>query len=121
MLATRAHGDYGIQATFGEVEELEVSLAKYREQREKAGKPRPPTDATYHRQYVGFVSTVGSIHHSERFIYGNIYPDYALQRGAADSESKQPVGVGDGGSAFWGMVDRVATKTFEDPQFNGRG
>jgi len=109
------------QPSAKEVDELEVSLAKYLEQREKAGKPNPPTDATYHRQYVGFVSTAGSIHHSERFIYGNFYPDYALQHGAADSESRQAFGVCDGGSAFWGIVYRVSAKTFEDPQFNGRG
>lgn len=102
-----------------EVDELEVSLVKYLEQREKAGKSIPPKDVTYHRQYLGFVSSAGSTQPGERFIYGNFYPDSA-RHWAAGSESTRAFGVCDGGPAFWGIVYRVSTKTFEDPHFNGR-
>jgi len=103
-----------------EIDELEASLGKYLDEREKARSPNPPIGATFRRQYVGFVGKVGSIHQGERFIYGNFYPDEA--RGdAPDSESKEPVGVCDGGPAFWGIVYRISRKTFEDLEFNGRG
>ena len=108
------------QPSAKEVDELELSLGKYLEERERAGKPNPPIDATYHRQYVGFVGKVGSIHQGERLIYGNFYPDSVLRLGTPGSESTQPVGVCDGGPAFWGIVYRVSTKTFEDLEFNGR-
>lgn len=80
------------------------------DQREKAGKTVPPKGTKYHVQYVGF------IRNSERYIYGNFYP--ASQESGA-YEERQAVQVCDGGHAFWGIVYRLKTRTFEDPQFNG--
>lgn len=96
-----------------DVDELELALAKYLEARERAGQETPPKGQTYHRQYVGF--TKGS----ERFIYGNFYPASAAVGFWKDKESKQPFAVCDGGPAFWGIVFRVPTKTFEEMRFNG--
>ena len=93
-----------------DLDELEGSLAKYLNAREKAGKTVPPERAKYHRQYVGFTRN------GERFIYGNFYPAGAEFR---QYESSKPVQVCDGGHVFWGIVYRVKTKTFEEPQFNG--
>ena len=106
-----------------EIDVLEVSLAKYLEQREKDGKSIPPK-GLYHRQYVGFVSQVGSVHNSERFIYGNFYPDAKeilsdWRDGRPRDEAKGPMDICDGGPAFWGIVYQVSTKTFEAPEFNG--
>jgi hypothetical protein len=107
------------QPSTKEVDELEASLAKYLEQHEKAGKSVPPK-GSYHRQYVGFVAGARSVHRAERFIYANFYLDTAVPPNWG-SESAQAMAVCDGGPAFWGIVYRVSTKTFEDPQFNGRG
>lgn len=101
------------------VDELEASLAKYLEQRDKAGKSGPPK-GSYHRQYVGFVTGARSVYPGERFIYVNFYLDTTVPPNWGN-ESAQPMAVCDGGPAFWGIVYRVSTKTFEDPQFNGRG
>ena len=108
-----------------EIDELEVSLAKYLEQREKDGKRTAPK-ALYHRQYVGFVSRVGSVHNGERFIYGNFYPDAKeiltdWRDGRPLDEATWPMDICDGGPAFWGIVYRVSTKIFENPEFNGGG
>jgi hypothetical protein len=93
-----------------DLDELEASLAKYLNEREKAGKTVPPRSVTYHRQYVGFTRN------GERLVYGNFYPASAeLLR----HESSEPVQVCDGGHVFWGIVYRVTTKTFEELQFNG--
>ena len=93
-----------------DLDELETSLAKYLKEREKGGKPVPPKRARYHRQYVGFTRN------GERFIYGNFYPAGAE---FLANESSKPVQVCDGGPVFWGIVYRVKTQTFEEPQFNG--
>ena len=98
-----------------DVDELELALTKYLETREKAGQEAPPKGQAYHRQYVGF--TKGS----ERFIYGNFYPASAAAGLWKDKESRQALVVCDGGPAFWGIVFRVSTKTFEDIRFNGLG
>lgn len=79
-------------------------------EREKVGKTVPPKNIGYHRQYVGFTQK------GERFIYGNFYPGGEEFR---KSEAHEPVQVCDGGHVFWGIVYRVKTKTFEEPQFNG--
>jgi hypothetical protein len=93
-----------------DVDELELSLMKYLGDREKSGKHTPPKNVSYHRQYVGFTSK------GERFIYGNFYP---AGKEFSAHESEQAVQVCDGGPIFWGIVYRVETKTFEEPQFNG--
>jgi hypothetical protein len=107
------------QPSTKEVDELESLLSKYLEQREKAGKSVPPK-GSYHRQYVGFVTGARSVHPGERFIYANFYLDTTVPPNRGN-ESLQPMAVCDGGPAFWGIVYRVSTKSFEDPQFNGRG
>jgi hypothetical protein len=107
------------QPSTNEVDELEASLAKYLEQREKAGKTVPPK-GSYHRQYIGFVTGPRSVNPAERFIYANLYLGTTVPPNWG-SESAQPMAVCDGGPAFWGIVYRVSTKTFEDPQFNGLG
>jgi hypothetical protein len=84
------------------------------EERKKFGKSVPLEKTKYHRQYIGFVRN------GERFIYGNFYPDSALGHDAKFDETTQPLMVCDGGPAFWGIVYRVSTKTFEEPAFNGR-
>jgi len=96
------------------------------EQRHEAGKSIPPEGAAYHRQYVGFVSKVGSAHHEERFIYGNFYADSEEIRSGWSTfiranEATQPIMACDGGAVFWGIAYRVSTKTFGDPEFNGGG
>jgi hypothetical protein len=96
-----------------DLDDLEASLAKYLDQREKAGKTVPPKETKYHRQYVGF------IRNRERYIYGNFYP--ALDDIGNINEARQAVQVCDGGLAFWGIVYRLKDGTFEDPQFNGIG
>ena len=101
-----------------EVDELEASLPKYLEKRHKAGK-MVPAAGLYHRQYVGFVAGAQSAHPGERFIYANFYPGSEIP--ATFDESAQPMLICDGGSAFWGIVYRVSTKSFEAPKFNGVG
>ena len=98
-----------------DIDELEAALPKYLNTRRKAGRETPPSAQAYHRQYVGF--TKGS----ERFIYGNFYPASAVKGAWRGRESSQAVRVCDGGPAFWGIVFRVSSKTFEDIQFNGLG
>jgi hypothetical protein len=100
-----------------DIDELETSLARYLDERLKAGKENPPKGTKYHRQYVGF------IRNGERYIYGNFYPAdlYSPSSKVRVDESKQPVGVCDGGPVFWGIVYRVQTKSFEEPHFNGFG
>jgi hypothetical protein len=93
-----------------DIDHLEIALAKYLKARERAGRPIPPKETKYHRQYVGFVRN------GERYIYGNFYPG---DRAFVTRESRQAVQVCDGGSVFWGIVYRLSTKSFEDPQFNG--
>jgi hypothetical protein len=101
------------QPSPSEIDELEVSLRIYLDTRAKTDQAVPPGKQNYHRQYVGFVRK------SEKFIYGNFYPAFAVA--GHSNESKQPVGVCDGGPAFWGIVFRVSTKTFEEISFNGFG
>ena len=98
-----------------ELDDLEASLAKYLDERESAGKQNPPKGATYHRQYLGFIQD------GEQYVYGNFYPAdrYTPSLRARIDESKQAVRVCDGGPAFWGIVYRVKTKSFEEPHFNG--
>jgi len=98
-----------------DVDNLELALAKYLETREKAGQANPPKGQAYHRQYAGFTKQ------SERFIYGNFYPASSATGFWKDKESKQVFRVCDGGPAFWGIVFRVSTKTFEEIHFNGFG
>jgi hypothetical protein len=93
-----------------DIDDLEVLLAKYLTERDKAGKTTPPKGTKYHRQYTGFVQN------GERFIYGNFYP---AGEGFRRYESRRPVQVCDGGHVFWGIVYRVKTKTFEELAFNG--
>ncbi len=95
-----------------DLDDLEVSLGKYLDQLDKTGKTIPPKGTKYHRQYVGFVRN------GERYIYGNFYP--AGDEFSID-EARQAVQVCDGGHAFWGIIYRVKTRTFEEPQFNGFG
>jgi hypothetical protein len=96
-----------------EVEELELALPGFLVAREKSGRQVPPKDVTYHRQYVGFVEN------GERFIYANLYPAYVVKE-AELNEATRPIVICDGGSAFWGLVYRLSTKTFGEPHFNGR-
>ena len=98
-----------------DIDQLEVALAKYLDDRAKAGRETPPQAQSYHRQYVGF--TTGS----ERYIYGNFYPASAVTGFWKDKESKHALGVCDGGPLFWGIVFRVSTKTVEEIRLNGRG
>jgi|1185.fasta_scaffold108965_2 hypothetical protein len=98
-----------------DIDELEGSLPKYLQQRANAGEEIPPQGQAYHRQYVGFTRK------AERYIYGNFYPARAATGYWKAKESKQAVVVCDGGPAFWGIVFRVSTKTFEEIQFNGLG
>jgi hypothetical protein len=100
-----------------DINELETSLAKYLDDRLQAGKVNPPKESKYHRQYVGF------IRNGERYVYGNFYPAalYSPSSKVRVDESKQPMGVCDGGPVFWGIVYRVQTKSFEEPHFNGVG
>jgi hypothetical protein len=101
------------QPSVSEVEELERALPKFLTEREKSGAQVPPKDAAYHRQYVGFIEN------GERFIYANVYPS-SVVREAAPYEAKRPIVVCDGGSAFWGIVYRMSTRTFGEPHFNGK-
>lgn len=98
-----------------DIDDLELSLTKYLDERGKTGKPNPPKSTRYRRQYVGFLRK------GERFIYGNFYPAdlYAPSEKFRIDESKQAVQICDGGAVFWGIVYRVKTKTFEEPYFNG--
>jgi len=97
-----------------DIDELEALLVKNLDERERAGKQNPPKGTKYHRQYVGFVRN------GERFVYGNFYPaDVYSGIKIRIDESKQAVMVCDGGPVFWGIVYRIKTKTFEEPQFNG--
>jgi hypothetical protein len=98
------------QPSASDVEQLELALPAFLIEREKSGKQVPPKGSPYYRQYVGFSEN------GERFIYGNFFPAYTE---TALHESTQPVLVCDGGSAFWGVVYRVSTKSFDEPQFNG--
>jgi len=107
------------QPSASEIAEVESSLETYLVSREKEGKAIPPKGSGYRRQYVGFVARVGANHKTERFIYGNFYP-YTLPEAELKSESSRPVMVCDGGPAFWGIVYRLSTKTFEQIAFNGR-
>jgi len=96
-----------------DIDQLELALAKYLDDRAKAGLQTPPKAQSYHRQYVGFTNG------SERFIYGNFYPANAATGFWKDKESKQAFGVCDGGPSFWGIVFRVSTRTVEEIRFNG--
>lgn len=98
-----------------DIDILEAALPKYLKTRRKVDRETPPPGLAYHRQYVGF--TKGS----ERFIYGNFYPARVVKGAWKGKESRQAVRVCDGGPAFWGIVFRVSTKTFEEMQFNGLG
>jgi hypothetical protein len=102
------------QPSVSDVEQLELALPAFLIEREKSGKQVPPKKSPYHRQYVGFAEN------GERFIYGNFFPA-DMGKEAALNESTRPVVVCDGGPAFWGVVYRVSTKSFEEPHFNGRG
>jgi hypothetical protein len=101
-----------------EIDELEIALQKYLESREKAGKPIPPKNIAFHRQYIGFMKRVGSGPQEELFIYGNFY-GVPLVMGEKFDESAQPVGVCDGGDAFWGIIYKPSTKTIVEIAFNG--
>lgn len=96
-----------------DINDLEIALTKYLNARAKEGRPHPPNGINYHRQYVGF------FRNGERFIYGNFYPPADQRYGKY--EGLRPIGMCDGGDTFWGIVYRVKTKTFEEPQFNGIG
>lgn len=101
-----------------QIDDLEMRLVTFLEEREKAGKENPPRVKGYHRQYVGIVM------HGERYIYGNFYPDdksvlYDPRDGKRIDESMVPRVVCDGGPVFWGIVYRLSTKTFDAPRFNG--
>jgi len=98
-----------------DVDELETYLSKYLEAGRKGNQAMPPSGQAYHRQYVGFTRN------SERFIYGNFYPASAASDFSKDNEAKQALVVCDGGPAFWGIVFRVSTKSFEEIRFNGFG
>lgn len=100
------------QPTVPEVEELELALPGFLAERDKSGRKVPPKDVAYHRQYVGFVEN------GERFIYANLYPAYVVKE-TAGNETTRPIVICDGGSAFWGIVFRLSTKTFGEPHFNG--
>lgn len=102
-----------------DVDELEIALGKYLVQRDNAGKPIPPKNRAYHRQYVGFIKQGASGQQKERFIYANFYPESVSSELRSFDESAHVVGICDGGPAFWGIVYRVSTKTFEDIAFNG--
>jgi hypothetical protein len=95
-----------------DIDQLELALAKYLEDRARAGQQTPPQAQSYHRQYVGFTNG------SERFIYGNFYPASAATGLWKDKEAKRAFGVCDGGPAFWGIVFRVSSKTVEEIRFN---
>jgi hypothetical protein len=95
-----------------DLDDLEILLAKYLDQRATAGEAVPPKGAKYHRQYVGF------IRNGERYVYGNFYP---ANNETGIYEASHAVQVCDGGPVFWGIVYRVKTRTFEEIQFNGFG
>ncbi len=103
------------QPSSEDIDELERALPKYLEQRVRTGEEVPPERQAYHRQYVGFARK------GERYIYGNFYPASAATGYWKARESKQAFVVCDGGPAFWGIVFRVSTKTFEEIHFNGLG
>jgi hypothetical protein len=102
------------QPSVSDVEELELALPRFLAEREKSGRQVPPKDTPYHRQYVGFVEN------GERLIYANVYPS-SVTKEATVNEATRPIAICDGGSAFWGVVYRVSTETFEEPHFNGVG
>ena len=102
------------QPSASDVEQLELALPAFLIERVKSGKEVPSKGSPYHRQYVGFSEN------GERFIYGNFFPADTVKEMSLN-ESTRPVLVCDGGSAFWGVVYRVSTKSFEEPQFNGQG
>ena len=89
---------------------LEKMLFPYLDHREKEGKPIPPKNQRYHRQYVGIVVNGNDI------IYGNFY----LARETSRSERSTPVLVCDGGSVFWGIEFNLRTGLFENLRFNGQ-
>jgi hypothetical protein len=93
-----------------DLDDLEILLPKYLDQRATAGEAVPPKGTKYHRQYVGF------IRNGERYVYGNFYP---ANHETGIYEARQAVQVCDGGHVFWGIVYRVKTRTFEEIQFNG--
>lgn len=99
------------EPTAADIAQLEGLLPKFLAAREKSGRSLPPKGKTYHRQYVGFIRS------GERYIYANFYP---LSKEFASLEAKIPIQVCDGGAAYWGVVYRVKTKTFEEPAFNGQ-
>ena len=89
---------------------LELALRAYLASRRASGLRVPPESQRYHRQYVGF-SRSGT-----RLIYGNYFPS---SLGSRSTVRLAPFLVCDGGSVFWGIVYKPATKVFEEPQFNG--
>jgi hypothetical protein len=104
-----------------DIDELEIALQKYLESRAKAGKPVPPKNVMFHRQYIGFMKRAGSDPQEELFIYGNFYPEEVSSEMVKKKfdESVQPVVACDGGNAFWGIIYKPSTKTFEEIAFNG--
>jgi len=98
-----------------DVDELETSLSAYLEVRRKGNQAIPPSGQAYHRQYIGLTIN------SEQFIYGNFYPASAVSDFWKDKQAKLALVVCDGGPAFWGIVFRVSTKSFEEIRFNGLG
>jgi len=90
-------------------------LSAYLEVRRKGNQAIPPSGQAYHRQYIGLTIN------SEQFIYGNFYPASAVSDFWKDKQAKLALVVCDGGPAFWGIVFRVSTKSFEEIRFNGLG
>lgn len=105
------------QPALSDIRNLENALGPFLDQLVKSRATVPPRQHSYRRQYVGFVRN------GERFIYGNFYPSRVVsdfwRAGDILDEKRTPVIVCDGRAAFWGIVFRPTTKTFEDLAFNG--
>jgi len=69
----------------------------------------PPARTSYHRQYAGFVKA------GRRYIYGSFY---AARGKMTQAERDRPIGVCDGGPAFWGVVYDLESGEFSDLALN---
>jgi hypothetical protein len=84
-----------------EIDLLEMRLVQYLDS--LRGVPAPPTNVSYHRQYVGYL--VGG----PRRIYGNFYPGDGQM---TDAEREHAVTACDIGPTHWGIVYDLNTGRF---------